>query len=78
MERERFDAGWALLLPDSSKAQAQLGVQLGAPASCPTSLAQGAEQGTGRWRGAEPQDMTFLGDVLFSSPTFSHVSVSGP
>lgn len=68
MERERFDAGWALLLPDSSKAQAQLGVQLGALASCPTSPAQGVEQGTGRWGGAEPQDMAFLEDLLFSSP----------
>lgn len=34
----------------------------------PPSPAQGAEQGTGRVGGAEPHDMTFLGDLLFSSP----------
>lgn len=47
MERERFDAGWALLLPVSSKAQALLQVWLGAPANQPSPHAHGAEKGAG-------------------------------
>lgn len=77
MERERLDAGWAPLLAVSSQAQAQLQVQLGAPASRTLAPAPGARQGTGRVGGAGHHEI--LADFLFSQgpPATSHYLVPG-
>lgn len=76
MERERLDAGWAPLLAVSSQAQAQLQVQLGAPASRTLAPAPGARQGTGRVGGSgAPRNPG--GFPVLSRPS-SHFSLPGP